>query len=530
MDKQAEPGNSVTRLPVPLIGDINNRRFMTAVLSGILGGAGVSAAANLLRQFRELRKPNKEETDDETIVLTLPPKAAGAGYDSMAEAKPGETKITANGGTQSRNDGKYGKGLGVPKKEKDAVKCADGNPGPNTVGTVVANALGLTAGGLLSYDLVSRLFDAMNERRLKRKLQAAQESYVNAMTGASKRAEAILRVTNPVEHVLCKAPLEKTAGVLGSLSDLLPDAATNALRYPTAAYILALLAGTGATSYVTKKVMDREFPEEKLKKDINRPTRIVFRTVGGKPELAEGEEGQEKAASAETCAALTALLPIYMDVVEGQPSRTLAEPYRKIAEANGTDAAGLMKLAQADLSQAYMAVLKDPKALWAILKGTNFGLNFSKLNAAKALRTARPDTYRRAVDAAIDATFAGGPNDGLVRKGWNAIQRAGAKTVAALGGRDWLVDKALAPKTAEEEDDSILGSNYLASVIRPDRGEEATTDAPDPESVLAKAKAALKARRKVTVEAGDPNAAAFVGKNKAVIKKLLARLNAQGTI
>lgn len=529
MDKQAEPGNSVTRLPVPLIGDINNRRFMTAVLSGILGGAGVSAAANLLRQFRELRKPNKEETDDETIVLTLPPKAAGAGYDGMAEAKPGETKITANGGTQSRDGGKYGKGFGVPKKEKDAVKCADGNPGPNTVGTVVANALGLTAGGLLSYDLVSRLFDAMNERRLKRKLQAAQESYINAMTGASKRAAAVLRVTDPVEHVLCKEPLEKTAGVLGGLSDLLPDAATNALRYPTAAYILALLAGTGATSYVTKKVLDREFPEEKLKKDISRPTRIVFRTVGGKPELAEGEKGQEKAASAETCAALTTLLPVYMDVVEGQPSRTLAEPYRKIAAANNTDAAGLLKMAQADMGQAYLAVLKDPKALWEILKGTNFGLNFSKLNAAKALRAARPDTYRRAVDAAIDSTFAGGPNDGLVRKGWNAIQRAGAKTVVALGGRDWLVDKALEPKTAEE-DDSILGSNYLASVIRPDRGEEDATDARDPKDVLAKAKAALKARRQVTVAAGDPNAAAFVGKNKAVIKKLLARLNAQGSI
>ena len=47
----------------------------------------------------------------------------------------------------------------------------------------------------------------------------------------------------------------------------------------------------------------------------------------------EGAQGEEKDASAETCAALTALLPIYMDVVEGQPSRTLAEPYRKIAEA-----------------------------------------------------------------------------------------------------------------------------------------------------------------------------------------------------
>ena len=86
--KTAAPTNSVTR--IPLLSDINNRRFLTAVLSGILCGAGGASAANLLRSFREMRKPKQDETDDETIVLTLPSKAAAAGYDGMQAAKPGE--------------------------------------------------------------------------------------------------------------------------------------------------------------------------------------------------------------------------------------------------------------------------------------------------------------------------------------------------------------------------------------------------------------------------------------------------------
>ena len=250
------------------------------------------------------------------------------------------------------------------------------------MGTVVANAIGLTAGGLLSYDVVSRMFDAMQERRLKRKLRAAQQAYVDAMAGASKRAEAVMSVIGPAERVLSKEPLAKNAG----WSDIFPEQVTNTVRYPAAAYILALLAGTGATAYVTKKVMDREFPEEKLKKDINRPTRIVFRTVGGEPSLVEGEAGEEKSASAETCAALTAMLPIYMDVVEGKPNRTLAGPYVKIATAAGTDPAGLMKMAATDMAGVYRIILQDPKAVMAILRDTNFGLNMNKRTVADSLR------------------------------------------------------------------------------------------------------------------------------------------------
>ena len=435
--KAEEASNSITHLPIPF-GDINNRRFVTAVLAGVLGGAGISAGANLLRQFRELREKRKNDTDDSTIVLTLP-KAAESAYESMKGAKPGESKPTARGGTQLRDSGKFAGKIVKDEADAPSTKTAAGDPGPNTVGTIVANTLGLTAGGLLSYEVVSRLFDKMNERRLERKLEAAQQAYVSALNGASKRAEDLSRIFRPLDRVFLKESETKQADVM------------DILRYPTAFYLLSLLAGTGSAAYVTKKVMDREFPEDKLRSDINRPTRIVFRTEGT-PSIAEGAKGEEKEASAETCAAITAMLPIYMDVVEGKPSRTLAEPYRKIAEASGTDAAGLMKMAAADMGAAYMAVLKDPKALWQILLGTNFGLNFSKLRAARILRDTSPDTYRRAVDAAIDSSWANGPNDGLIGRAYNGIGKALTKAYASLGGRDSLVEGALSSKSAAADD------------------------------------------------------------------------------
>lgn len=528
MRKSASSGanNSVTQLPIPFIGDINNRRFVTAVLAGVLGGAGVSAAANLLRSYREMRKPKSDETDDETIVLTLP-KAAADGYTGMRDAKPGESKITANGSKQYRAGGKYGARIAPAACKKETVKVADdGNPGPHSVGTMVANALGLTAGGLLSYEVVSRMFDALQERRLKKKLQAAQQAYVDAMAGASKRAEAVMSVIGPADRVFNKGQT-KSAGIL----DIFPDSVSNTVRYPMAAYILALLAGTGATAYVTKKVMDREFPEEKLKKDINMPTRIVFRTAGASPSLLEGKKGKEKQASAETCAALTAMLPVYMDIVEGKPNRTLAEPYVKIAAAAGTDSAGLMKLAQESPQSVAGVIMSDPKAVLAILKGTNFGLSFSKLRAANALRDERPDTYRKAVDAAIDARFANGPNDGLARKAWNSIARASTKAVAAMGGRDMLVNHAL--KSASVMD--IIGSDTVRSALS---GSDDLADAAnavpsvDEDAVLVTVSKKLKGkkRRRVSVEASDPGAAAYIKANKDRISRLMERLNARGLI
>lgn len=370
----------------------------------------------------------------------------------------------------------------------------------------MANTLGLAAGGLLSYEVVSRLYDRLNERRLKRKLEAAQQAYVNALSGTSKRAEAITRMLYPVERVVCRPT--KTAGLLSEPA--------NVVRYPAAAYILALLAGTGATAYVTKKVLDREFPEEKLKKDLNRPTRIVFRTAGT-PAIVEGEKGEEKEASAETCAALTAMLPIYMDVVEGAPNRTLAEPYRKIAEAAGTDAAGLMKLAQQDSGAAFKVVMRDPRALWQLLKGGLGSTDFGRQNMVGILRKTRPDTYVKAVDAWINARFANSP-----------VRRFLAKTVTRFGGRDWLVDHAIKKASPEFSVGYVLGSLKK----NPDGDPDATKEEEGmPEkAVLSKARRALKEKRRVEVGAADQKAREYVERNKETISRLIGRLNARGVI
>ena len=60
---------------------------------------------------------------------------------------------------------------------------------------------------------------------------------------------------------------------------------------------------------------------------------------------------------------------------------------------------------------------------------------------------------------------------------------------------------------------------------------EEKKEEPEPtKSVISKAKKALRERRKVTVHAADPNAAAFVSRNQEIIRTLLARLNARGAI
>lgn len=606
-----------------VLGKLNNLRFQNAVTAGVLGGGGLAAAAGLLRMLRDRTAKPKEDTDDETIVLNLPAKAAESGYESMKGAKPGESKPTANGGTQLREAGKFGKKL--TKEVSDApaaVKAGEGNAGENSVATIVANTLGLTAGGLMAYDVVGRLFDRLQERRLKRRLDAAQQAYVNAMTGASKRAEAINAVLKRSEAKFGQATKEAGIGrdALDWVVDKVPGAGIP--RHLMAGYILALLAGTGASAYVTKKVMDREFPEEKPKTDINRPTRIVFKTVDGQPKLAEYDGETEKEASGETCAALAAMLPIYMDVVEGRPSRTLDGPYVKLAEAMGTDASGLLKAAADSMWPVYLQILKNPRVLWDILKRTNFGFNMTQRGVANILRQYHPDvfravvgemrqhapdTYRRiadqtfgkyvpnwAQDTAVDIAsgknkpqfFTRGvmpgtagayymptrervapvqpspavaqtPAQPLPKAAESALDFSGFSSpldafdggdassvlpavglTAGAGGLAYALYRLVKSRRAAKEQggqkaaeaDTLLRSNYLAQALSQKEDEPATTEPPDPKAVLAKAKALLKAKRRVTVTGADANAKAYIAKNNAVIRKLLARLNAQGAL
>ena len=79
--------------------------------------------------------------------------------------------------------------------------------------------------------------------------------------------------------------------------------------------------------------------------------------------------------------------------------------------------------------------------------------------------------------------------------------------------------------------DDLLRASYIGSSVFKGTEPEEKKEEPEPtKSVISKAKKALRERRKVTVHAADPNAAAFVSRNQEIIRTLLARLNARGAI
>ena len=90
-----------------------------------------------------------------------------------------------------------------------------------------------------------------------------------------------------------------------------------------------------------------------------------------------------------------------------------------------------------------------------------------------------------------------------------------------------LVDRAL--KAASVSD--LLGSDTVRGALLGEKPQD-QDDSPeiDEKAVLSKVRRRLAGRRTVTVEAGDAGAAAYIRANKAKIRSLMRRLNAQGVI
>lgn len=548
----------ILQLPIPVIGDINKRTLMKAITAGTMGGLGIGAATGLLRYIKSIRDVDKQDsTDDESIVITLP-KQASDGYASMSEAKPGETKITTNGGRQFRVAGKFGKRV-APALKTDDTSVKRSSDAPMSTGTMVASTVGLLGSGIASYELISRLVDKANERRLKAKLQAAQQAYADVLSGASKRAEVVLgtldRIAQTDTHLSKEASRvgnfvrdiggKLVSGAKGVYDSAVKSDAADVVRYPLAAYVLASLAGSGAVAYTTKKILDREFPEAKLLKDVNMPSRIVFRTTDGAPSLLEGAAGEEKQASAETCAALSAMLPIYMDVVEGAPNRTLSGCYVKFAEEIGTDSAGLMKQAQADMWGTIGQLIMHPGTLWKIVTDPSFRFSNGMKGFAGLLNKHNPGLYGSLIRSNVANIFKSNPGAGFLERTKNkALQHATDIASRYDFGRRLITEKAIPAmqrswqSVKSGEAGSIIRSSYIIDTLLSGTGNGGDTpqaspgtDAAQDDKEIRKAvRKVLKSKRKVQVTATDPAAAKYVADNKARINKVLSSLNSRGML
>jgi hypothetical protein len=295
-------------------------------LGGALTGASSAALLNLVRMLRDMRQEqvdaNKpEDTDENTIVLTLPGKEAEVVTDkptTVTTTKPAVTTSTSTGpGSQYRRPaGTFGN------------KTATAWP---TLTVGVLAGLGGIVGGA---HLVNRIYQKRRERELQGDLEAARQEYLDALTG-DKTAEAF-------DQLLGLDGFSKEASITGMLN------------VPLAASAIMAILGAGGAGYVTKRILDEKLLEKQDKgMDIPRAQRIVFRS---QPQLEDGvpissdddDDGDEKdkEASAQDISLIKAAVCVMVDALDAEP-RILNTPYVKEACAEaGVDQEALLKAAQ----------------------------------------------------------------------------------------------------------------------------------------------------------------------------------------
>lgn len=346
-------------------GKVDPRAVANATVAGAALGGGVALVTELIRDIiarkRDARISNPK-TDESAIVIGVPQKRASA-YESMKDAKPGASKPTAGGGTQTRDRGRFGRAIGgsgddAPRTEKRS--------GATTLALGTAGAL---TGGLAMYNVLSRALSERRIRRMERQLARAEREYEDAVAGVGKTAEYVSGLFRPAEIAVDRIRAVKQAG---RGDNFISDLAI--VKYPTALRLLAYMASAAGSAYVTKRMLDKSFPSESLSSDYNMQPRIILRSTPKSTELvsvsAKDGKKEEKRASDEMGAALAFTLPIYMDVVEGSPRRVLAPEYVKCAEALGTTPDGLLKLAaDGNGPTSIMSVaLQNPGLIWEFLK------------------------------------------------------------------------------------------------------------------------------------------------------------------
>lgn len=290
-----------------------------SALGGAIAGGSAMALLNLVRKAREMADDRsallkRPETDEDTIVLTLPAKRGEVCLENkkkptkVSNTETTKTVTVSGNGSQYRRamDGTYGS------------KTAAGWP------TLTAATLAGVGGVGVGAHLVNKLYERRREKSLKAELLAAQHEYMAKLQGG------------------------KTASVIEDLfpSSLGKEAQSKQFGffdYPLAAAALMTVLGTGGAAYVTKKILDDRFQEaEQRGSDMPKVRRIVFQT---QPNATEKVSGYEPGTQ-EDLDCVEAALGIMVDKV-GSRTLVLEAPYVKKAMADaGTSVIKLMKMAK----------------------------------------------------------------------------------------------------------------------------------------------------------------------------------------
>lgn len=457
------------------------------VLRHLAGGAavggGTMALLNLVRLVREMNEERKSrleptETDKNTIVLTLPRKLAEHIATNLNNPPGKSDNVMVKRVTMITSGKRKLNGKGhTPNSEKDGTfaKCsAVGWP------TLTLSTLALGGGALAGGALVNKIFEMRKERMLKDELEAAKQEYLDKLqinaAGGFKQSEWLNQFQVPGH--------EKTAAGPETYSYL---------DLPLSALAVMLLAGTGGSAYITKRILDEKSRQlEPSRKHIPKVQRIVFKSA---PKTTEEEIEESKKAEADESltqtdmACIFASLGVMMDKLSSE-SRILNTPYVKAAMVEAkTNPRGLFNKATAiDELRSYLE--QNPNLRNMIVRATM-----------------EQHPIARHFAWASKLPVVGGLMD---KKFWNQFnqQFSPVAKTAALGDiASSVIGNTIASTTTADD----LARAIVAAQRADKMQGEDSEDAPN---------------REIDIAASDPEAEAFVAANQEKIQAILAKLMA----
>lgn len=519
---------------------------------GALAGAGTAAAINLVQLIKEMDRRRAEakqpsETDESTIVLTLPKKAdtslsyagpparfvlpaygaqpagtnktdGNVGYEYVGEPPPSNGRVDPEQGMAVDDSPRQ---LKTGKIEKNDIKITvkPGKAHPQlrqhngTFGhsvkqgnwpTLTFSLLATGAGGGLGYMLVDKIYENRRLKQKQQELDTARTEYLDLL--GQKQSTA----------------LEKAAA---------RDQTFNLIDMPLGITALALLLGSGGTAYITKKILEESDKAQLPKLPKPQVKRIIFQSPVGQSEI-----GEAKAAQAQS-EVFDAALGIFCDIVSGEPRVLGHEKVAAYYAEHGGDPADLVKLAVSDFDKL-MATLRAPenRPLRQLLERAG-------MESHKVLRHFRWATKLPVLEGMADRKLYD-----LVTQAFKPGTPAPLKQVVAhvlAGVHPELLKEAgllagLSPNLA-----SIMASFYGSTLAKKVDEETPPVPAETPEAVagepaaagtpVAAATADPEERSRqileaLEVDAADPAAADFVIKNQAKIQRLLHRMAREGKL
>lgn len=460
--------------------EVNKPQVARKVIGGALAGAGGISAMNLAnyiqRTLKERKRMRSEDAEGkDTIVITLPPRSKKAEAPTTVKSIecPDIRTLVGRCGPQLRRlNGKY-----MPGKLRtdEGAKTAQDTGWP----TLTAGWVGAGVGAFGGAAIANKLYARAMERKEKRELEAAKEDYVRALTGYKVKGAAVVDVLLDIDQ---PASEEKSASFWGMLN------------YPLAAYATLATLGTGATAYLTKRILDersRELEDKGL--DVPKTKRIVFRSAP--------EDDPEKQASPEDREAVIAALAVTMDRLSGTTKMTGDPAVVKAASDIGLTPADLIEKS-ADIDNIMSLLFQESNApLRAALTQQFARTNYGQIGGFAAGMLNKIGPGRRFMDDKL-------------RKG--ITDRLGPQTTPAT--------KAAAARSSSAFIASLIGSSRPVDIEQLARAVTAEKERKAREKEMA----GTRVKEPIRIEGADENASRYIAENSDRLTKKVQRLAARG--